>query len=70
MNPFENALTQLDRAAAVAQIHPDTLKRVREAEREVRVSIPIQMDNGELKLFEGYRVQHSSARGPYQGGIR
>lgn len=70
VNPFENALKQLDRAAAVAQIDPDILKRMREAEREVRVSIPIQMDSGELKIFEGYRVQHSSARGPYKGGIR
>ena len=70
MNPFANALKQLDRAAAVAYIHPDTLKRVREAEREVRVSIPLKKDDGTLEIFEGYRVQHSSARGPYKGGIR
>jgi len=70
MNPFENALKQLDRAAAVTQIHPDTLKRMREAEREVRISIPLKRDNGTLEIFEGYRVQHSSARGPYKGGIR
>ena len=70
MNPFENALKQLDRAAAVTQIHPDTLKRMREAEREVRISIPLRKDDGSLQIFEGYRVQHSSARGPYKGGIR
>ena len=34
------------------------------------VSIPVRMDNGEMKVFEGYRVQHNSARGPYKGGIR
>ena len=69
-NPFENALKQLDRAGAIGGIKKETLMRMREAEREVRVSIPIQMDSGELQMFEGYRVQHSSARGPYKGGIR
>jgi glutamate dehydrogenase/leucine dehydrogenase len=39
-------------------------------EREIRVSIPVTMDDGSERLFEGYRVQHSSARGPYKGGIR
>src|SRR3989344_4568900 len=70
LNPFENALRQLDRAASVAKIDTKTLARMRHAEREVRVSIPITMDSGELQIFEGYRVQHSSARGPYKGGIR
>lgn len=39
-------------------------------ERELKVSIPIRMDDGSIKVFEGYRVQHSSARGPCKGGIR
>lgn len=69
-NPFTNALDQLSRAAAVAGIGPDTLLRMRSPEREIRVSIPVRMDDGTLRVFEGYRVQHSSARGPYKGGIR
>ena len=39
-------------------------------EREMKVSIPVEMDDGSIKVFEGYRVQHSSVRGPYKGGIR
>jgi len=70
MNPFQNALKQLDRVAKVGTIDPNILLRMRHAEREVHVSIPITMDSGELRIFEGYRVQHSSVRGPYKGGIR
>lgn len=70
INPFKNALRQLDRAAAVAEIDAKTLARMRHAEREVRIAIPITMDGGDMRIFEGYRVQHSSARGPYKGGIR
>jgi glutamate dehydrogenase/leucine dehydrogenase len=70
MNPFQNALQQLERAAAVGHSVETTLLRMRHAEREVHVSIPITMDDGSLRIFEGYRVQHSSVRGPYKGGIR
>ena len=70
MNAFENALSQLKRAAAVKQVDARLLERLRVPEREMRVSIPVGMDDGSEKLFEGYRVQHSSLRGPYKGGIR
>ena len=69
-NPFENALRQIDRAAAVQAFDGDFLARLREPEREVRVAIPVKMDDGHTRMFEGYRVQHNSARGPYKGGIR
>ena len=69
-NPFENALKQLARAAEIGKSNPDTLKRMHQAEREVAISIPVTMDDGSLRIFEGYRVQHSSVRGPYKGGIR
>ena len=39
-------------------------------ERELKVSVPVRMDDGSIKVFEGYRVQHSGVRGPYKGGIR
>ena len=39
-------------------------------EREIMVTVPVAMDDGTLKTFRGYRVQHSSVRGPYKGGIR
>ena len=38
-------------------------------EREMQVSVPIQMDDGDFRVFEGFRVQHCSVRGPYKGGI-
>ncbi len=69
-NPFENALTQLARAASLAKTKPETLARLSRAEREIAVSIPVRLDDGSTKLFEGYRVQHSSLRGPHKGGIR
>ena len=70
MNPFENALSQLKRAATVRKTNPDLIERLSKAEREVVVSIPITLDDGTQKIYEGYRVQHSSIRGPHKGGIR
>ncbi len=69
-NPFENALMQLSRANAVQEFSKDFINIVSHPQREVRVSIPVKMDNGEIKIFEGYRVEHNNARGPYKGGIR
>jgi glutamate dehydrogenase (NAD(P)+) len=69
-NPFESALSQLARAAAVRPFNENFLIRLRAPEREVKVSIPIVMDDGSVRIFEGYRVQYSSARGPYKGGVR
>ncbi len=70
MNQFQSALEQLGRAVAVKPFDPTLIERLSVPEREVRVSIPVLMDDGTTKLFEGYRVQHSSLRGPYKGGIR
>lgn len=69
-NPFNNALSQLKRAHALSDLDPEIFARLEIPEREIRVAIPVLMDDGSTKLFEGYRVQHSSARGPYKGGIR
>ena len=69
-NPFENALTQLARAAKVASFPEAFITRVSHPNREVRISIPIVMDDGSTAIFEGYRVEHNNARGPYKGGIR
>lgn len=69
-DPFKNALSQLDRAKRVGDISDETLALLSVPEREIRVAIPVHMDNGSTRIFEGYRVQYSSARGPYKGGIR
>lgn len=70
MNQFQHALEQLGRAVVVKSFDAHLLDRLSAPEREVRVSIPVCMDDGTTRLFEGYRVQHSSLRGPYKGGIR
>jgi len=70
MNPFEQAQEQLQRAIAVQKISEQLVAQLAAPEREVKISIPLMMDNGTIKMFEGYRVQYSSLRGPYKGGIR
>ncbi len=69
-NAFENALNQIKRAANVGEVQEELLTLISTPKREVRVSIPVRMDGGELRIFEGYRVQHNDWRGPYKGGIR
>lgn len=70
MNAFQNALAQLSRAAATTPIPAELLARMQKPEREITINIPIRLDDGSEKIFEGYRVQHSSLRGPHKGGIR
>ncbi|WP_145382569.1 Glu/Leu/Phe/Val family dehydrogenase [Botrimarina mediterranea] len=67
---FENALLRLDRAAQFAQIDPEALERLKHPKSVVHVSIPVRMDDGSLRIFEGYRVRHDDTRGPTKGGIR
>ena len=69
-NPFENAMTQLDKVARIKNFGNEFIARLRQPDRDIRISIPVKMDDGSLKIFEGYRVQYSNARGPYKGGIR
>ncbi len=70
LNPFEIAKQQFDRAADYLNLE-DSMRRVlKHAKRQLIVSIPVKMDNGEMEVFEGYRVQHNIARGPAKGGIR
>jgi glutamate dehydrogenase/leucine dehydrogenase len=69
-DPFKNALLQLQRATKVKPFNPEFLSRLEQPNREVRIAIPVSMDDGTLSIFEGYRVQYNNARGPYKGGIR
>jgi glutamate dehydrogenase (NAD(P)+) len=70
MNPFEQAQLQLERALKVQNVSKELQARLSAPERELKVSIPVKMDDGSTKIFEGYRVQYNSLRGPYKGGIR
>ncbi|MDR0376827.1 MAG: Glu/Leu/Phe/Val dehydrogenase [Spirochaetaceae bacterium] len=69
-NPYENMLQVLDQAAKKLGLEQNDYETLKYPERELKVSIPVKMDNGDIKVFEGYRVQHSSSRGPCKGGIR
>ena len=69
-NPFQNALRQLDKAAKAINLNQDVLSVLRAPVRTLQISIPVVMDNGKVKVFHGYRVQHNDARGPTKGGIR
>lgn len=70
LNPFEIAKQQFNRAADYLELEDSMRSVLRNAKRQLIVSIPVKMDGGETKVFEGYRVQHNIARGPAKGGIR
>lgn len=69
-NLFETALEMLDNAAKKMNLDANIHVVLRKPERELTVAIPVMMDNGKIEVFTGYRVQHSSVRGPCKGGIR
>ena len=67
---FENTQVQLDAAASLLDLEPNIHAILREPMLELHVSIPVRMDDGQAKVFRGFRVQHNNARGPCKGGIR
>jgi glutamate dehydrogenase/leucine dehydrogenase len=69
-NAYELALQNFEAAAAVLGLDNDTREMIKFPERALTVSVPVRMDDGRIRRFEAYRVQHSSARGPGKGGIR
>ncbi|MEK6976883.1 MAG: Glu/Leu/Phe/Val dehydrogenase [Candidatus Hydrothermarchaeota archaeon] len=69
-NPYEMALEQLDKAVKKIKLDPGVHEILKYPKRTVIISVPIIMDNGECKVFTGYRVQHHDARGPFKGGVR
>jgi glutamate dehydrogenase (NAD(P)+) len=69
-NPWLAAAARFDEAAIRLKLDDGMCKVLRSAAREITVHIPVQLDDGRLEVFTGYRVQHSIARGPAKGGIR
>jgi glutamate dehydrogenase/leucine dehydrogenase len=69
-NAYDVALENFDAAADVMELDKDTREMIKYPERALTVSIPVRMDDGHIQRFEGFRVQHSTARGPAKGGIR
>lgn len=69
-NPYDNVQAVVKNAATILGYSNDDYEAVLHPERELKVSIPVRMDDGSVHCFEGYRVQHSTSRGPAKGGIR
>ena len=70
LNPWHIAQKQFDQAADKLKLDQDMRQVLRSPKRQLIVSIPVRMDDGSYRVFEGYRVQHNLARGPAKGGIR
>ncbi len=70
LDPFEIALEQLNKAAKVMKLDKQALSLLSAPKAILEVSIPVRMDNGETKVFKGFRVRYNNARGPAKGGIR
>jgi glutamate dehydrogenase (NAD(P)+) len=70
LNSFRIAMRQFDTAAEKCGIEPGLREVLRRPRRALSLSLPVKMDDGTIQVFDGYRVQHSSARGPCKGGIR
>jgi len=70
VNPFAIAQRQFDEAAELLGLEPAMRAFLRVPMRELHVTIPVRMDDGQVKVFQGFRVQYNDARGPTKGGIR
>lgn len=67
---FEAVLARLDVAAKLMNLSDEVLQVLRNPSKQVKVSLPVMMDNGKIQVFEGYRTVHSTHLGPSKGGIR
>ncbi|QQR83110.1 Glu/Leu/Phe/Val dehydrogenase [Candidatus Peregrinibacteria bacterium] len=70
MNFYQNTITNLNKAAQTMKLDAETLAVLSHPQKTLMVSLPVRMDDGTLRVFEAYRVQHSELRGPFKGGIR
>jgi len=70
INPLDVALKQVDIAAEKLNLEPGLCEKIKQTKREMIVHFPVKMDNGKIRVFTGYRVQHNMTRGPGKGGIR
>lgn len=69
-DPYENAVKVMEEAMEIGHINKAMFEIIKNPQRETKVYLPVEMDDGSVKVFEGYRVQHSNIRGPFKGGIR
>ena len=69
-DPYVTSVAQLKRIAEILKLSPDVVERLSVHDKFLEVHFPVTMDDGTVRVFTGYRAQHSNARGPYKGGIR
>ena len=69
LTPFEEVSIFFDKAADRLGLSDDYREMLKRPWRELRVQVPVRMDDGHVEVFAGYRVQHNGARGPYKGGV-
>lgn len=69
-NPYESMIRRFDVAARIMNLDEDTYNILKTPYRQYLVSLPVKMDDGKVRVFEGYRIVHNSSRGPSKGGIR
>ena len=70
INPWQMVLAQIDKTEKHLKCDPNMIEKLKHPERSLLVSVPVRMDDGRIKVFKGFRVQHSTVRGPAKGGIR
>lgn len=70
MSFFQNTLDLIEKAAKLMKLDPNVKEILSNSNRIIEVGIPVKMDSGKIKVFRGFRVQHSNLAGPYKGGIR
>jgi len=69
-DPYENVVSVMEKAMEIGHINKQMFEILKNPQRETKVYLPVEMDDGTVKVFEGWRVQHSNIRGPFKGGIR
>jgi glutamate dehydrogenase (NAD(P)+) len=69
-NPFEAMMSRFDRAAELLELEPGLYRILRHPDKQIIVSCPVKLDNGDIEVFTGFRVHYNIARGPAKGGIR
>src|SRR3990167_10181600 len=70
MSFFKNTLHLIEKAAKLMKLDPNVKEILSNPNRIIEVSLPVKMDDGNMKVFIGFRVQHNDSAGPYKGGIR
>ena len=70
ITPFQAVCQSFDRICDQLGVADDIRDLIRTPDKELRVEVPVRMDDGSLEVFIGYRIQHNGTRGPYKGGIR